>query len=119
MPSLPALDAARTGIDLLLQTGIQQIAGRVSDLVAQCIEGLSKTDAQLVTSADPTRRAGVVVVRADRATDILLTCRSQGVDIGVVRGMLRIDPHGFNNAHDLDRALACLSQSTRSSVANR
>jgi selenocysteine lyase/cysteine desulfurase len=109
LPSLPALAAARAGIELLLNVGAEQIAAHVECLVTRCIDGLLERGFDVVTPRDPKERGGVIVFRCERPEEIFNTCSSQGVDIGLAAGLVRVDPHGFNNDDDIDRLLRCCS----------
>ncbi|HEY3765557.1 MAG TPA: aminotransferase class V-fold PLP-dependent enzyme [Gaiellales bacterium] len=105
LPSLPGVFAARAGIDLLLDVGIEHVHAHVEALATRCIQGLAQRGADVVTPADPASRAGVVVARHDDVQRVFDECRERRVDIGAI-GDLRIDPHGFNSEDDIDRFLA-------------
>lgn len=100
--------AARAGIDLLLEVGVDRIAEQVESLVTRCLDGLAKLGADVVTPLDPAQRAGVIVVNDDQALHVFDTCRSRRIDVGTIgTTAVRVDPHGFNDAADVDRFLAC------------
>jgi len=105
LPSLPALAASRAGLELLLHVGIEHISAHVETLVARCIDGLSELGQDVVTPRDPSARAGVIAFRCERAQDLFNTCRAEGVDIGALTGLVRVDPHGFNIDDDIERFL--------------
>ncbi len=105
LPSLPGVFAARAGIDLLLEVGVEHVHAHVEALATRCIEGLSERGADVVTPADPAARAGVIVARHADVQRVFDVCRERRVDIGAI-GDLRIDPHGFNSDDDIDRFLA-------------
>jgi hypothetical protein len=48
----------------------------------------------------------VIAVRHSAPQRVFDECRSRAVDIGAI-GSVRVDPHGFNTAADIDRFLAC------------
>lgn len=110
LPSLPALAAARAGINLLLSVGVEQISAHVEGLVTHCIAGLTKRGGTVLTPIDPVLRAGVIVCHIDRVTELYDLCRGERVDIGVIPQGARIDPHGFNNEDDIDRFLSCFDR---------
>ena len=42
LPNLPGVFAAKAGIDLLLEVGIDKIFGRIQELVTRCLDGLAE-----------------------------------------------------------------------------
>jgi cysteine desulfurase / selenocysteine lyase len=106
LPNLPGVVAAKAGIDLLQRVGIERIFVRVQELVTRCLDGLGELGADVVTPLESQQRAGVIVVRHPDPAQVFAACRAAQVDIGSIPS-LRIDPHGFNDEHDIDRFLAC------------
>jgi cysteine desulfurase/selenocysteine lyase len=106
LPNLPGVFAARAGIELLRDVGIERVFGRVEELASRCIDGLSGRGAELLTPADPAQRAGVIAFRHHDPQGLFDLCRGRGVDIGAI-GAVRVDPHAFNDEEDIDRFLAC------------
>ncbi len=106
LPSLPGVFAARAGIDLLLAVGIERLHAHVQGLATRCIDGLQARGAVVLTPPDPRSRAGVIAVQHTAPQRVFDECRSGAVDIGAI-GSVRVDPHGFNTATDIDRFLAC------------
>ncbi|MGA3353553.1 MAG: aminotransferase class V-fold PLP-dependent enzyme [Acidimicrobiales bacterium] len=113
LPSLPALAAARAGIELLLGVAVEQIEAHAAHLVTRCMDGLLDRGFDIVTPLDPKSRGAVIVFRCERKEDLVSTCRSHGVDIGLGTRFVRVDPHGFNNEEDIDRFLVCCSSLER------
>jgi selenocysteine lyase/cysteine desulfurase len=109
LPNLPGVFAARAGIDLLLEVGIDRLHAHAEALASRCIDGLLERDADVVTPRDPAQRAGVVVARHPELQRLFGVCRERGVDIGAIGG-IRVDPAGFNTAADIDRFLACYDE---------
>jgi len=107
LPNLPGVFATRAGIDLLLSVGIEAIFAHVEPLVTRCIDGLVERDIDLLTPTNPSQRASVIAFRHEQEQRIFDVCRQHAVDVGSI-GSVRVDPHGFNNAEDIDQFLACL-----------
>lgn len=111
LPNLPGVFAAKAGIDLLLEVGIDKIFGRIQELVTRCLDGLAEEggEGEVLTPRDTAQRAGVIALRHPRPEHVFERCREVGVDIGLIGdpgiGDVRIDPHAFNNEDDIDRFL--------------
>jgi selenocysteine lyase/cysteine desulfurase len=115
MPSLAGVAASRAGLDLLLDITITSIEAFVLELSGQCVEGLLRRGFRIYTRSEPELRAGVVavpVVEGQRVVDFM---RERAIDIWTdpSQTLLRIDPHVFNNADDLDRFLVALDDFRR------
>jgi selenocysteine lyase/cysteine desulfurase len=106
LPNLPGVFAARAGIELLLEVGIDRLNAHVERLATHCIAALAERGADVLTPGDPAQRAGVVSVRHNHAQRVFDECRRSGVDIGAI-GTVRVDPHGFNTEADIERFLEC------------
>ena len=105
-PSLPGLAATSAGIELLLSVGIAAIAAQVEELTGSCLDGLAARGFPITTPLRPERRGGVIVFEHPRPLELGAYLRARGVDVGSYAwGPVRVDPHGFNNALDIDRFL--------------
>jgi len=115
LPNLPGMVAARAGIDLLMDVGVERIFAHVQGLVTAWMEGLAERGWRLVTPADPAARAGVIVFEHPDGLGLFGYLRERGVDIGLlVPPGVRVDPHGFNDAADIERFLDGLDIFSRS-----
>jgi selenocysteine lyase/cysteine desulfurase len=105
VPTLPGLAASRAGMELLLDVGIDAVERHVLEVSGACIDGLLRRDLRVLTPRDPARRAGVVGVQAADGPALVAYLRGRGVDVWAnpALGLLRIDPHVFNDHADLDR----------------
>jgi len=117
LPNLPGVFAARAGIELLREVGIERVFARVAELVGRCIAGLAERGAELLTPTDPAQRAGVIAFRHPDPHGLCDLCRARGVDIGAI-GAVRVDPHAFNDEDDIDRFLACCDAFRPASVTH-
>lgn len=117
LPNLPGVFAARAGIELLREVGIERVFARVEELVGRCLDGLAERGAELLTPADPAQRAGVIAFRHPDSHGLVDLCRARGVDIGAI-GAVRVDPHAFNDEDDIDRFLACCDAFRPASVTH-
>jgi selenocysteine lyase/cysteine desulfurase len=105
MPSLAGVAASRAGLDLLLDVGIATVERHVLELSGRCIDGLLSRGLRVYTRPAPQDRAGVVALPVINGEPIVAFLRERSVDVWTDPSatLLRIDPHVFNNASDLDR----------------
>jgi selenocysteine lyase/cysteine desulfurase len=114
LPDLPGMVAARAGIDLLMDVGVDRIERQVEGLATAVVEGLTARGLEVVTPADPAQRAGVIVFLHADGPGLFGFLRERGVDIGLLPAPgVRVDPHGFNHEGDVARFLDGLDGFTR------
>jgi selenocysteine lyase/cysteine desulfurase len=118
IPALPALVASRAGADLLISVGLAEVERHVLDLTGYCIEQLLHRDLRVLTPIEPERRAGVISVPVVQGKQLISFLRERGVDVWYSPniGVLRVDPHVFNNRDDVDRLLEGLDHFTRTNA---
>lgn len=106
IPATGLLAGAAAGVELILNLGPERIEARVLDLVAPLLDELVRVGIDVITPQTAAQRAGVVFARTPQAVAIRDELRQRGVDIGGwASGMLRIDPHAYNDETDIAAAL--------------
>jgi len=109
-PNTAGIFALGAAIDLILELGIEAIAGRVLELTDRLSDELESRGATLLSPRGSGETSGIVSFRwADE--DPKRTAgrlRQAGVFSAVRRGGVRASPHFYNDARDLERLLAAL-----------
>ncbi len=110
--SLPFQDFAgfNASVGLLLDTGIGNVHAHIEGLLDAGIDAASRLGLRLTSPVDKARRAGIlaVVPRGDSgAASRRLT--AAGVTHSVREGSVRLSPHVYNVAEDVERALQLLA----------
>jgi selenocysteine lyase/cysteine desulfurase len=100
-----------TSLDYLLGIGVDAIAGHDRALVDRFIAGLDADRHDLLSPAAPAARSTLVVFRPKRETAAAVHARLAAAAVHVAQraGGLRLAPHLYNTADDIDRALAVLA----------
>jgi selenocysteine lyase/cysteine desulfurase len=110
MPPLLTMPGFAAGLELIEEAGVSVIAAHVEELVERCLAGLARRGLRVTTPSDPALRAGLVVVPAREPSRVAAYLRDRGVDVwgSDRRGLIRIDPHLFDDGADIDRCLDAL-----------
>lgn len=98
-------------VEYLLAQGIARIAAHNDGLVERLVAGLDRDKYRLASPENGAARSTIAVVshrEADRNEAIGARLRAAGVHVSTREGNLRIAPHLFNTAADIDAALAVL-----------
>ena len=98
-------------VELLLGLGIDRVAAFDQALVERFLQGLDPDRYRLVSPRQGAARSALVVFghrQADRTPGLHRRLADAGVDVAFRRGNLRVSPHLYNTAADIDRALEVL-----------
>ena len=96
-------------LELFESVGWSRVHALVSERAAQIVRwaGRNRTVA-LVTPADPARRAGIVSVRPADSSTASARLRAAGVPHALREGVIRLAPHFYTSADEVERALSAL-----------
>ncbi|MEM9251645.1 MAG: aminotransferase class V-fold PLP-dependent enzyme [Planctomycetota bacterium] len=112
--NVPGVLALGASMRLLLDTGIDAVWDEVSALTTRACDGLASKGYSVVTPRDePSERSGIVVFEKPGATagehrKIANDLEREGVIVALRGGRLRVSPHAYNTAEDVDRLVAGL-----------
>jgi cysteine desulfurase/selenocysteine lyase len=98
-------------LELLVECGIERIAAHDQALVGRLVAGLAESELDLLSPPQGPARSTLVFAShpdPDRNQHLHAALREAGVDIALRRGRLRISPHVYNDAAEIDRALEAL-----------
>lgn len=99
-------------VEYLLRQGIEQIEMHNSSLVARFIDGLDSKKYKLISPRKEVSRSTLVVAthkQPERNSELYDALRSEGMDVALREGNLRVSPHVYNRAEDIDRTLSVLN----------
>lgn len=100
---------AVASVELLLALGPAAVGHHVAALVDRVVRwARGRDDVRLITPADPARRAGIVALAPRDAAGAARRLDAAGVVYSLREGAIRLAPHCFNTAEDVDAALAAL-----------
>ncbi len=103
--AMAPLQAFAQSIQLFLEAGPAQVSERILDR-AQAVRDLARSAGWTVYgSSQPEDVAGIVAIEKPGVDPVAfaLGCRDRRIALACRRGRVRISPHLYNNADDLDR----------------
>ena len=113
--NIPGVVALGASLDLLLGVGIDGPGGvwsRVEALTTRLVEGLEAKDYSVFTPrAHAGERSGIVIFEPGDGIDpkaLVAGLEKQGIVIVVREGRLRVSPHFYNTAAQIDRLVEAL-----------
>ncbi|SDS35451.1 Selenocysteine lyase/Cysteine desulfurase [Halopseudomonas xinjiangensis] len=112
-PNTLAQHALSASLDLLLETGMEQVANALQERVGFLIEALrSRPGIRILSPTDESRRAGIVTFAVDGIDQRQLfeSLKLEGVVCAQRGGGIRWSPHFYTPQVVLERALGILDQ---------
>jgi selenocysteine lyase/cysteine desulfurase len=104
-PSFPGTYVVENGLRYLEAIGIERIEAHALELTARLHEGLSELGLDVLTPAEPSRRAGnVCIARAD-GPRFVAALAERGVLVWEADGRVRYSAHLYNDGDDIERAI--------------
>ncbi len=110
--NLMGMAGLRAALSLLHDVGVDSIEKRVRELTTHLLDAFTARQLPVLTPPDPAKRAGIVVLEAERAELLSTFLHERKVDTWGYDSTrrVRIDPHGFNTIDDIDRLLQGLDE---------
>lgn len=112
-PPVPAIYAGIAGIELMLETGIEETRAHVQELNHRLLEGLEELGALVVTPRKRDRRGALVCVKSVDVDALVAALRREGVVTSSRDDNLRISAHCYNAVEDVDAVLAALARNRK------
>lgn len=106
--AFPSVMGLAASISLLLEVGVAEIADHLLDLGDRLLAGLTRTGCEIVSPvARREERSGITTFRHPRlpADDLLWRLDEAGVVVSARGNAVRVSPHFYNTADDIDRLL--------------
>lgn len=98
-------------IESLLERGTEAVRAYDEDLVQRLVDGLDRRRYRLTSPEGGPQRSTLVFVEPhdrSRAEQVYQALRAARVHVALRAGALRLSPHLYNSASDIDRALSAL-----------
>ncbi|MBX6312016.1 MAG: aminotransferase class V-fold PLP-dependent enzyme [Isosphaeraceae bacterium] len=112
--NMPGLQAFGASVGLILELGPEAVSRRILDRAEAVREVARSAGWQIYGSTRPEDLSGIVALERAGVDPLAVVrrLRERGIALACRRGRLRISPHLYNNAEDLDRlaeGLSCVS----------
>lgn len=109
-PNFPTIYAMEASTRLLLEVGIEKIEQHVLTLGGLLMQRLLELDFEVMTPADPQRRAGNIAAVCREGARIAEALQAEGIYLWGGDGRFRASVHLFNDSADVDRLMEALKR---------
>ncbi len=105
--NVPGITALGASLQLLLDTGIDNIENRILELTDHLCDRAPAMGLEVFSSREPGEKSGIVsLVKPGEPSDaVMKQCRAAGVVVNSRAGRIRVSPHAYNTAEEIDRFL--------------
>lgn len=109
-PNTPGIFALGAAVDLVLEWGVDAIAGRVGALTDRLVEGLRARGARVESPRGAGEASGIVsfTLPGEQPRETAARLRRARVLVVVRRGAVRASPHFYNDEAEIDALLSAL-----------
>jgi selenocysteine lyase/cysteine desulfurase len=109
-PALPTVHTALGGQELLEEVGLDRVHARCAALRERLVEGCRASGLQLRIAEDPERRSSIVMVAMDDPKAAVGELDRAGIVVDHRPGFVRVSPHVYNSADEVDQVVAELTR---------
>jgi cysteine desulfurase / selenocysteine lyase len=119
-PNILGTLSMTSSIGVLERAGVDAIASHVLQITDRLVEGLLRIGAEVLTPRGPGISSGIVTFRALGCDSVALgrALLREGIVTTRRPNGIRVSPHGYNDAGEIDRLLEALPECARSLAAN-
>ena len=107
-PAVPNCYAAEAGLAILEEVGLRSIGYRIGELTAMIIEKARQAGYALAVPEVPERHGALITLRSHDEHALVRRLEKEGIVTSCRFGNLRISPHFYNNAEDIDSLFRAL-----------
>lgn len=113
-PSIPALYAARPGLEVIREVGVAAIRAKSLRQTARLLELADEQDLPCTTPRRPEERGGTVAIDAPHGPEVARALKARRVLCDYRPGAgIRLSPHFYNRDDELEAAMAALAEILR------
>jgi kynureninase len=110
-PSIPALYAARPGLEIIDEIEIEAIRAKSLRQTGRLLELADRAGYRCTTPRDPSRRGGTVAIDVENGYEISKSLKSLDIMCDYRPGAgIRLSPHFYNRDDELDAAIDAITE---------
>ena len=109
-PAPAAVYAARAGLDLVLEYGVEALGGRTLELVQHLADRASERGIDVRLPQDPKRRSGIVILPEVNPRSTVEALVKEGIIVDARPTGVRVSPYAYNSEEDIEKLLSALER---------
>lgn len=109
-PPVPSCVATSAGLSLVLDTGLEQIAGQVRRITRQALDALAEADILFINPAEDKARGPLISIPSVDETQLVDVLARQNIITSCRDGKVRAGFHAYNDEGDVERFVSALAR---------
>jgi selenocysteine lyase/cysteine desulfurase len=109
-PPVPSIYAGVAGIKLIQSVGVDRIEAHLREITGAVKEGALRRGFNLASPVDPAKHGALITLRSHKVDLLVKRLEADGVITSSRENNLRLSPHIYNNQHDVDVLMDCLTK---------
>lgn len=110
-PNIPALYAARPGLEIILQAGVEAIRAKSLRQTGRLLDLADRAGYRCTTPRDPARRGGTVAIDVANGYEVSRSLKSLDILCDYRPGAgIRLSPHFYTEDRELDQAVEAIAE---------
>ena len=109
-PPVPSIYAGVAGMKLIQSVGLEKIEAHIGEITGAIKEGAMRRGFNLASPVDPDKHGALITLRSHKVDLLVKRLDADGVVASSRDNNLRISPHIYNNQHDVDVLMDCLTK---------
>lgn len=107
-PSPAAVYAARAGLDLVLEHGVDSLGARTRELIQFLVDEGGRRGVRVLVPQDPRRRSGIAIVPHPDPHEAVKRLAAEHIIVDARPTGVRVSPYAYNTEEDIVRLLDAL-----------
>ena len=104
----PQLAAWNASLEMILEIGAAAIEAHVNSLLQPLLDYLQHSPYKLISSPEPAQRSAILSFTGRFAAKLFLLLNERKIFPGLRSGAIRVSPHLYNTAEDMERLVEAL-----------
>lgn len=101
-PAAASVFAAKAGLEIILEIGLDEIQNRTRELTDELVGLLQKEGYTLRTPENRKNRSAIIMIRHDDPGRVVKELAEQGIIVDYRKDNIRVSPYFYNSSQDLD-----------------
>ena len=109
-PPIPSIYAGIAGMKLIQSAGLEKIEAHLREITGAIKEGAMRRGFNLASPVDPAKHGALITLRSHKVDLLVKRLEADGVITSSRDNNLRLSPHLYNDQHDVDVLMDCLTK---------
>jgi len=109
-PPVPSIYAGIAGMKLIQSAGLEKIEAHLREITGAIKEGAMRRGFNLASPVDPAKHGALITLRSHKVDLLVKRLEADGVITSSRDNNLRLSPHLYNDQHDVDVLMDCLTK---------